>query len=82
MKTKLWIYNAENPQKGGVTRQDLLVWYNEFPFKEVYRCIKVEDLQLKPPRRVKVSKRAPSAVPEEFGTITEEMDDSGDDNDN
>jgi hypothetical protein len=44
MKTKLWIYNAENPQKEGVTRQDLLVWYNEFPFKDVYRCIKVEDL--------------------------------------
>jgi hypothetical protein len=81
VKTKFWIYNAENPQKGGVTRQDLLIWYNEFPFKKVYRCIKVEDLKLKPPWRVKISKRAASTIPEEFSIITEKMDDSGNDND-
>jgi hypothetical protein len=77
---KLWIDNTADPRKGGVARQELLDWYNEYPFKESYSCVKVGDLKLKPPRKVKTSKKTASALPEEFGTIVEEMDNSEEDN--
>ena len=50
-------------------------WYSEYPFKEIYSCVKVEDLKLKPVWKAKPSKKAASALPKEFGTIAEEMDD-------
>jgi hypothetical protein len=71
--------NMANPQKGGVTRQELIDWYNEYPFMKIYSCVKVENLKPKLVRKAKPSKKVASALPEEFGIIAEEVDDSEED---
>jgi len=81
VKVKLWLDNEANPQKGGVTRQQLTAWYNQFPFNDTYSQVKLEDLRLKPLRMARTSTKAAPATADAFGSIQEGMDESGSDGD-
>jgi hypothetical protein len=73
----MYIDYTKSPTINGTDRQKLLDYFDEFPFLEKYRGIKVTAFKAKPVRRSKTSKRkVASFVVEEYGELDEEMDDT------
>jgi hypothetical protein len=77
VQTKMYLDYTKNPTINGIDRQKLLDYFDEFPFLEKYKNIKVAAFKAKPLRRGKITKRkAASLEVEEYGDLDEEMDDT------